>query len=152
MPPQHEPLVFHPANKNLPTNLVYWIYYCTSTETAGLQLSSLLLCLRKKKNTSCREAPKINKYVKQKKPKNLTGVWLWKRPIPSKCWQWSTLSHCSPLEQHRVPPHPTTTTTITKTSVSEAHRRPRRRTPLFCKWTTTLLHTQNPLTRHYTHG
>lgn len=107
----------------------------------------------KKQNTSCREAPKINKYVKQKKTQRIwRGFGCEKRPIPSKCWQWSTLSHCSPLEQHRVPPHPTTTTTITKTSVSEAHRRPRRRTPLFCKWTTTLLHTQNPLTRHYTHG
>ena len=124
MPPQHEPLVFHPANKNLPTNLVYWIYYCTSTETAGLQLSLLLLCSKKKKKHKLQRGTKINKYVKQKKNQRIwRGVWLWKRPIASKCWQWSTLSHCSPLEQHRVSPHPTITTTITKTSVSEAHRR-----------------------------
>lgn len=57
-----------------------------------------LVCSR---NTSCREAPKINKYVKQK-TKIVTGFVV-KRPMPSKCFQWSTLSHYSPIEQHQVP-------------------------------------------------
>lgn len=41
-------------------------------------------------------------------------------------------------------PHPKITTTITKTSVKEAHQQPWRHISLFYKWTTILLHTQSP--------
>lgn len=43
---------------------------------------------------------KINKYVQQNQTSDRAVV---KRPIPFKCFQWSTLSHYSPSEQHQVP-------------------------------------------------
>lgn len=59
--------------------------------------------------------------------------------MPSKCFRWRTLSHYSPVEQHQVP-SPKNNHHHKKKPVCRKHIN-----SLGDKWTTTLLHTQNPL-------
>lgn len=79
---QHLPLISNvsfqdPANKTCKSNnLVYFYILLYIYRDIRLRII-YFVCSR---NTSCREAPKINKYVKQKN-KYLTGVVV-KRPVP----------------------------------------------------------------------
>ena len=78
MPPQHEPLVFHPANKQKkqPLNkfgVLYILVYIYRDSRFTVEITCSMFekkKKKKKKNTNCREAPKKNKYFNQKKKNN----------------------------------------------------------------------------------